>query len=237
MDLPAKIRILRSAELTDEAKTIYESVFNMLRTRWLNALAKGEVLGINEKLVMFTQLRHAASFGKLYTAKDLAEELIEEGHKVVFFTAFIDSAEALAYNLSSVGKTGLITGNVSFAHRQQAIDEFQNGSLNFLVSTIGAGGLGITLTAANHVIMVDRPWTPGDAFQAEDRAHRIGQKDTVTSIWLQCNSSDAHVDNVLLFKQRNISKVLTGDSFQEELTFDIRQEIDAIFSDLFVKAK
>ena len=233
LDLPDKIRVLRAAELDKEGKATYDMVFQMLRDKWQYRIATNQTMAINEKLAMLTQLRHAASWGKLNTARSLAEEFKENNRKAVFFTAYQDSAAGLHNQLSQFSQAGGIWGSLSQANRQTAIDEFQEGKSDFIVSTLGAGGLGITLTAADTVILVDRPWTPGDAFQAEDRVHRIGQTNTVTSIWLQCNSSDEYVDNLLLSKQRNISRMLTGDPFKEDLTFDISAEIDAIFNNLF----
>ncbi|KAB0238284.1 DEAD/DEAH box helicase [Microcystis aeruginosa EAWAG127a] len=63
-------------------------------------------------------------------------------------------------------------------NRQAIVDRFQAGTSKIFIGTIKAGGVGLTLTAANQVILVDRPWTPGDADQAEDRCYRIGQNNT-----------------------------------------------------------
>src|SRR4029077_17422294 len=70
--------------------------------------------------------------------------------------------------------------------------------------------VGITLTAAQTVLLIDRPWTPGDTIQAEDRLHRIGQKDAVTSLWLQFGGLDQRIDALLQQKQQIIDQVLTG---------------------------
>jgi hypothetical protein len=90
------------------------------------------------------------------------------------------------------------------------IDRFQAGTTNALVCVVGAGSLGITLTAAQTVILVERPWTPGGVVQCEDRLHRIGQVGSVTSIWLQFGEMDDRVDRLLEQKQRVIDHVLTG---------------------------
>ena len=234
LDLPDKIRTLRAAEVTDEATIVYENIFNMLRSRWRNRVANNEIFSTNEKLMMFMQLRHAASWAKLYESQKMAEELSGQNKQGVFFTAFTDSADALCDLIkNNAGPCGLITGKISQEDRQQYIDDFQEGQLKFLVCTFGAGGVGITLTAASHVILHDRPWTPGDAMQAEDRLHRIGQKEAVNSYWIQCNTTDVSIDALLLRKQGNISQILTGDREELALDFDIRESVDRLFDEIF----
>ena len=78
------------------------------------------------------------------------------------------------------------------------------------IGTIKAGGVGLTLTAANQVILVDRPWTPGDADQAEDRCYRIGQKNTVNAYWIQLGMIDEAIDTLLAEKRDRIELVLKG---------------------------
>ena len=79
-----------------------------------------------------------------------------------------------------------------------------------LVCTFGAGGVGLTMTASDTVILLDRPWTPGDAAQAEDRIRRIGQEKPVTSVWLQANDLDTKVDAMLEKKQGNVDIVINS---------------------------
>jgi SNF2 family DNA or RNA helicase len=234
LDLPNKLRTLRAAEITPEAEIVYENIFTMLRSRWRNRVKNNEILSTNEKLMMFMQLRHAASWAKLYESQKMAEELFSQNKQAVFFTAFTDSADALADLITNnASPCGQITGKISQQDRQTYIDDFQAGKLKFLVCTFGAGGVGITLTNASHVILHDRPWTPGDAMQAEDRLHRIGQQFTVNSYWVQCNTTDIKIDSLLLKKQGNISQILTGDRDELALDFDIREQVDRLLDEIF----
>lgn len=91
------------------------------------------------------------------------------------------------------------------------VTAFQALEQRVFVSTIGAGGVGTTLTAAETVIMVDRPWTPGDADQAEDRLNRLGQRNHVMSYWLQFGPVDNSVDELLEKKAARIAQVLQGE--------------------------
>jgi SNF2 family DNA or RNA helicase len=86
----------------------------------------------------------------------------------------------LAARLQKAGiSVGLLTGDVSQANRDLAVRQFQSGELKVFCSTIKAGGVGITLTAASTCIFLDKAWSPSANRQAEDRLHRLGQKDSV----------------------------------------------------------
>ena len=78
------------------------------------------------------------------------------------------------------------------------------------IGTIKAGGVGLTLTAANQVILVDRPWMPGDANQSEDRCYRIGQNNRINAYWIQLGAIDEAIDSLLAEKRDRIELVLKG---------------------------
>jgi SNF2 family DNA or RNA helicase len=78
------------------------------------------------------------------------------------------------------------------------------------VCTFGAGGVGLTLTAACTIILLDRPWTPGDALQAEDRVRRIGQTKAVTSIWIRAFEVDEQIDAMIEEKNQTSHAVVDG---------------------------
>ena len=92
----------------------------------------------------------------------------------------------------------------------RSFQEFKKEGPRIIVATIAIGSVGITLTAANNVILLDRPWTPGDAEQAEDRCHRIGQKNAVSAYWVQLGKIDTKIDELIINKQSRIEKVLKG---------------------------
>lgn len=233
LDLPEKIRALRIAALTPESEVTYNTAFNIFRDKWKAKVQRKEIISSNEKLVMFMQLRHATSWAKIHAAVEVAEELHDNGKQAVFFVNFTDTADAFAKAVSGFATVGKITGDVNQINRQKTIDTFQSGGTRFIVATFGAGGLGITLTAAHHVVLVDRPWTPGDAVQAEDRCHRIGQKDTVLVDWIQCGIVDQKIDALLLRKQGNISTIMTGNKDELPLNFDIRNKVDDVLNEIF----
>jgi SNF2 family DNA or RNA helicase len=205
LDLPEKVRVLRRAELSDEARQTYDTKLHEMQAEYRRRKALGEI-GEADALVLMNHLRHAGSLAKVESAVELAEEVVEQGGQVVLFTAFQDSAGQLADALDA----GKITGAQDADERTKTIDAFQAGQIKTVVCTLGAGNVGITLTAAQTVILVDRPWTPGDAVQAEDRLHRIGQKGSVLAVWLQANGADEAIDALLQQKHERIELVLSG---------------------------
>lgn len=160
-----------------------------------------------DAIVELNILRHASSLAKIETAVEMAEEVIEQGGQVVVFVAFKTSADEIAKAIGA----GLITGEQSTEQRQATVDAFQAGVIKSIVSTLGAGNVGITLTAARTVLLIDRPWTPGDALQAEDRCYRIGQKGSVLAVWVQATESDIGLDAVLENKYAQSETIITGE--------------------------
>ncbi|AFY51344.1 DNA/RNA helicase, superfamily II, SNF2 family (plasmid) [Nostoc sp. PCC 7524] len=159
-----------------------------------------------EALATLNILRKVGSEFKVEAAIATAGELLEQGEQVVIFTEFVESAKAIATELDGL----LLTGETKPIERQLLIDQFQLGDKKVFVGTIKAGGVGITLTAASNVILVDRAWTPGDCEQAEDRCHRLGQQNAVFATWLQLGHVDQAIDDLLIQKQQRIELVLKG---------------------------
>jgi SNF2 family DNA or RNA helicase len=106
----------------------------------------------------------------------------------------------------------MLIGEVPSSLRQGMMDRFQAKKSRVFIGTFGCAGVGITLTAAHDVILIDRPWTPGDAAQAEDRCHRVGQQISVTCHWLQAMPVDCQMDELLTKKQEKINQVLADPS-------------------------
>jgi superfamily II DNA/RNA helicase len=127
----------------------------------------------------------------------------------VFFTAFRETAARIHRGMTAMGSF-MLTGETPQEERTQGVALFQAGKFRSFVTTFGAGGVGITLTKAQTVILVDRPWTPGDTTQAEDRIHRIGQRSAVLAIWVQWDETDQAVDAILDDKHERIELVMSG---------------------------
>ncbi len=229
IDLPDKLRVPRQAEVSNAGEIAYQKTIERLRKEHLERMAdKYEALRAGREdllgegtaesdlgafesefafaLVELGIYRHAASLAKVESAAEIAQEAREQGQGVLLFTAFRDTAERLATKLNADCLTGEVTGT----RRQAMIDRFQAEESNVLVATIGAGGIGINLTAAQVVVMVDRAWTSTEVEQAEDRAHRLGTRHNVTSVWLQYGPTDEKIDQLLELKQERIETILRG---------------------------
>ena len=154
---------------------------------------------------------------------EFAENIIEQGKKVIIFTNFTDTLQTI-YN--HFGKQAVyLDGSCSKPHRQNAVDEFQeNDKIKVFVGNLKAAGVGLTLTAAEVVIMNDLSFVPAEHAQAEDRAYRYGQKSNVLVYYpLYENTIEGAVYDILNRKKQVIRTVM-GDE-QPENIGDVVEEI------------
>jgi SNF2 family DNA or RNA helicase len=108
-------------------------------------------------------------------------------------------------------KHGLITGLQNEDERQQAVDDFQSGRIKWILFTAQAGGVGITLTAARRLIMLQRPWSLVDHKQAMDRVHRIGSEihdSIIITDYVTEDSIEERVIQVLEKKADNFEQIV-----------------------------
>ena len=227
-ELPDKMRLYKAIELESKDKKAYQKKFKELLADYHRRVKLGEVDGAAEALVTLNYMRKLNSEYKVPTAIALVEELLEQGQQVVVFTEFVESAKALYAEFKQISE--LLTGDTK--DRQGAVDRFQDGESKVFVGTIKAGGVGITLTAASNVILVDRPWTPGDAEQAEDRCYRLGQQNAVFVNWLRLGMVDESIDNLLTEKQRNIDLVLAGKNEAQTKTKSAKEFAEELLESL-----
>jgi SNF2 family DNA or RNA helicase len=212
LDLPPKTRVMVPASVSDIAMKRYADTYKKLKDDYRARVARGDITGGAEGLVLMSALSQATSLGKVETAVEMAEEMVGQGKSVVIYTAYLETKRAISAGLNGGVNVASITGDVPLAVRDEIVQKFQAGEIKVLVATYGAGGVGITLTKSQDVILVDRPWTPGDTIQAEDRLHRIGQRNAVTSYWVQWpyGGMDEMIDAILDKKQERIELVLHG---------------------------
>ncbi len=205
LDLPPKTRLLQPVVLEQAEERGFQHRLEQKVAGYRRRVARGEVRRDAEVLAVFTALRQISSHYKLPAAEALIRALLAEQQSVVIFTAFVASARLLVERL---GMGLLLTGAVPVPERQQRVDAFQAGRSPLLVATYGTAGLGFTLHRARHVLLIERPWTPGDAEQAEDRCHRIGMGGALTSHWLQLGVADQLVDSLIASKAERIALAL-----------------------------
>jgi len=144
--------------------------------RAMAALREGVRLAFDE----MARARHDTAVAKIPHVVEHVREALEGGsEKIVVFAHHHDVIDGVAAGLADQGVVKL-TGRDSIEAKQRAVDAFQTQpSTRVFVGSIQAAGVGITLTAASHVVFAELDWVPGNLSQAEDRCHRIGQRDSV----------------------------------------------------------
>ena len=193
-DLPEKIEVRQYCRLTAEQASLYQSVVGDMMARIEESGGierRGNVLAAMAKLKQVcnhpAQLLHDRSAigtrsGKVIRLEEICEEILAEGDKVLCFTQFTEFAEMLLPHLAARFGTDIayLHGGTPKKRRDELVERFQSpdGPPVFLLS-LKAGGTGLNLTAASHVIHLDRWWNPAVENQATDRAFRIGQKRNV----------------------------------------------------------
>lgn len=159
--------------------------------------------------VLFTEVakvRHEVAQAKI---PDVIEHLKSCGTKTVVFAHHKDVVAAIVNAVQDEGVVS-VTGDTALQDRQDAVDRFQSDpGCKFFVGNIKAAGVGLTLTASSHVVFAELDWTPGNVTQAEDRCHRIGQRDSVFIEHIVLDGSlDARIAKMLVEKQRIIDLAL-----------------------------
>ena len=159
--------------------------------------------------------------GKFQRLAELCGELAERQEKALVFTQFREISAALADYLQQVfGRPGLIlTGQTPVAKRRELVDAFQReDGPPFFVLSLKAGGTGLNLTAASHVIHFDRWWNPAVENQATDRAFRIGQKRNVFVHKFVCRGTVEDKIDELIAQKKNLANDLLDQGGEVLLT-------------------
>lgn len=139
------------------------------------------------------------------------DDFLENDKKIIVFSQYRSIIDGLYEKYKN--QAVKLTGQTPTQDRQKAIDEFQQkDSVRIFFSTIKAGGVGITLTAADTVVFTDLDWTPATHHQAEDRAYRIGQKNNVNVFYLITpDTIEERIWKMLKRKETTIKKIIAGE--------------------------
>ncbi len=252
-ELPDKIDQLDHCGMTPEQIGLYQAVIDRLLSNQLaddRTARKGQVLAAITALKQICN--HPAAYldgdgqeldgrsGKLTRLDEIVDSVFAAGERILVFTHFARWGEQLATHLTA--RTGLpiacYHGGLGRMVRDRLVKEFQEGTgAGALVLSLKAGGSGLNLTAANHVVLYDRWWNPAVEDQARDRAWRIGQKNTVISHRLVCPGTiDERVEEVVAGKRRIADLVLPsgsslGDIGAEQLRAALGLRPDALIQD------
>lgn len=213
LDLPEKIRKIEYVDMTPKQKQIYKEVYAGV----MSDLQK--IKFSNNPLSMMIRLRQTTGWtgiisntvqesAKMERMIELVNEIVASGQKAIIFSNWESMTEVAREKLKSYNPA-YITGATKADERMKEVDRFQtDNKCKVIIGTIGAMGTGLTLTAAQNVIFLDSPWNMALKAQAEDRAHRIGTKGTVSVITLCCRDTIDERIEELVEKKGQIADAL-----------------------------
>ena len=173
-----------------------------------------------------TKVRQIIADEKIAQTIELAENILEQDKKVIIFCNFTDSLNKITEHF---GKAAVkLDGSMSKPERQNSVDQFQdNPKVKVFVGNIKAAGVGITLTAAEAVIMNDLSFLPSDHAQSEDRAYRYGQKNNVLVYYpIFENTIEGIIYDILNNKKQVIATVMGDDQHPADAAEEILQRIN-----------
>ncbi|SCG45564.1 DEAD/DEAH box helicase [Micromonospora humi] len=241
-DLPEKLEMEVLCNLTAEQAALYRAVVDDMMAKIESSDGierRGLVLATMTRLKQVcnhpAQLLHdgsalAGRSGKLERLDEIVDEVLAAGEKALLFTQYAEFGGMLRGHLSA--RTGrevlLLHGGVGKADRDAMVARFQtpDGPPLFVLS-LKAGGTGLTLTAANHVVHVDRWWNPAVEDQATDRAFRIGQRRRVQVRKFVCAGTVEEKVAAMIADKRSLARsvVGSGEQWVTELSTDTLREL------------
>jgi superfamily II DNA or RNA helicase len=225
-DLPDKTEVKAWCGLTRKQAALYEQSVKDLEKALLETEGierRGIVLAMLMRLKQIcnhpSQWLHdntwdEADSGKLVRLREIAEVVASRQEKMLLFTQFREMTAPLSEFLGTVfGRPGLVLhGETAVRGRRDLVQKFQDDeTVPFFVLSLKAGGSGLTLTAASHVVHFDRWWNPAVENQATDRAFRIGQKRNVLVHKFVCRGTvEEKIDQLIESKQSVSDELLSG---------------------------
>jgi SNF2 family DNA or RNA helicase len=193
-ELPPVFEQVRYVDMTDSQKRVYEEEKSLARNSILENLEEeGKDLTSMMVLQALTRLRQIANHPALLedypeldsgkfneVCRDISS-VVAEGHKVLIFSSFVKHLELVKTQVEELGiRYAYLTGSSTQRQREEAVKSFQSQpSCSLFLISLKAGGVGLNLTAADYVFILDPWWNPASEMQALNRAHRIGQENQV----------------------------------------------------------
>ena len=241
-ELPEKVENVKYCTMTDEQENCYEEAKSYYRNEILN-LIENEGIKKSQMLLLqgLTKLRQIANHpkmvdesyehdsGKMEDVLHMIISTLSEGHKILIFSQFVKHLTLLRNHLEELNYPyAYLDGSTK--NRKEQVERFQHdASLNLFLISLRAGGVGLNLTKADYVFILDPWWNPAVEAQAIDRAHRIGQENQVFTYKFITRNT---VEEKILRLQKNKIKLATDlisteESFVKRLT---HEDIAAILS-------
>ena len=213
LDLPDKI--ISPIYLRLKSK-LYEGLMGEYYDWYKNKKEESSSLTVQFSKLM--KVRQVIAEEKINDTIELAQNIIDQDKKVIIFTNFTDTLQKIH---SHFGKQSVyLDGSCTKPQRQYAVDQFQeNDKIKVFVGNLRAAGVGITLTAGEAVIMNDLSFVPSDHDQAQDRAYRYGQKNSVSVYYPIFENTIEGVIYDMLSKKKNIIDTVMGDNIEDKGDF------------------
>ena len=232
LDLPPKIRSWVPVQISGEAAWNANEAF-------LNWFIASDASRPNdtEFLARITKLRLALHKAKHAACAERIKDVVASGQKVIVFTSY---TEGITRHKRALGQQAVtITGADSAKQRMAAMDAFQNDDeVTVMLCNLIAGGVGLNLTAATHVIFQDLDWVPANHLQAEDRCYRIGQNRQVTVEYLLASGTlDSYIARLLDAKLRLVQAVEANEVPDASVLKDLQEELTRLGPALLQEAK
>ena len=224
--LPDKIRQYVTCEITNR-KEYYDAESDLIEYLRKYKDADDEQIARavrGEFMVRIGILKQVAARGKIKAVAEFVHSIIDGGEKLILFAYLKEVVEALKKEFPHAVT---VTGADNIREKQNAVDRFQNDpTCKLIILNYKSGGTGLTLTAASRVGFIEFPWTYSDCEQAEDRAHRNGQKNAVNCYYfLGDKTIDSYMYSVIQAK-KDIANGVTGTTTQiEENVLDITMNL------------
>ena len=232
-DLPEKLEQIDYVALSPKQTVLYRKLLAETQEKVLNSdgmQRRGLVLSLLLHLKQIcnhpdqylgTEEYSPVQSGKFELLKQLAQTIAEKRERVLVFTQFKEITQYLDDYLAEIfgRRGGVIHGGVSVKQRTEIVDRFQSDSyVPYLVLSVKAGGTGLNLTNANHVIHFDRWWNPSVENQATDRAFRIGQEKNVMVHKFVCKGSVEEKIDALISSKNELAENVIGSGGENWIT-------------------
>lgn len=232
-ELPARTQIMLRVEMSERERAFYE----VLRQRAMETLEKeesdrranhvrvlAEIMRLRRSCCHPTLVAPGADNpgSKLEAFADLTNELLDNGHKALVFSQFVDHLRIVRSHLDRTGTPyRYLDGSTAPGDRKREVDAFQAGEGDIFLMSLRAGGQGLNLTAADYVIHLDPWWNPAVEDQASDRAHRIGQTRPVTIYRLvMANTIEEKIVELHARKRDLAASLLEGSDISGSISAD-----------------
>jgi SWI/SNF-related matrix-associated actin-dependent regulator 1 of chromatin subfamily A len=185
-----------------------------------------ESKSLTVQFTKLTKVRQVIADEKINYTIELAENILEQGKKVIIFCNFTDSLEKITEHFGKIAVK--LNGSMSKAEKQYSVDQFQdNEKIKVFVGNIKASGVGITLTSSEAVIFNDLSFLPSDHSQAEDRSYRYGQKNNVLVYYpIFENTLEAVIYDIVNTKKKIIATVMGDDLNPSDAAEEIMKKIN-----------